>query len=136
MTDSAESAGLDHRYTAHHQALIELRDHLSQQIRSLSSSSLISAKQAGEELADVGSDDFIRETELSLMTEEGQRLSLIEAALQRIDDGSFGHCVDCGEAIPEGRLQAKPYAVCCIGCKSAREANGGLPPEEPYQSRG
>ena len=46
----------------------------------------------------------------------------IELALQRIDDGSYGACLECGEAIAEARLQAQPWAGLCIDCQSAREA--------------
>jgi DnaK suppressor protein len=99
------------------------------QIRSLSSASLTSSRQAGEELADVGSDDFIRETELHLMTEEGRRLTLINMALENLEGGGFGACVDCGRAISLGRLRAKPYARLCIDCKVVREQNDGAAPD-------
>lgn len=105
------------------------REDLVKQIKSLSSASLRSNRQAGEELADVGSDDFIRETELHLMTEEGKRLVLINAALENMENGSYGICADCSEPISIGRLKAKPYATLCIDCKSARERNGGMLPE-------
>jgi DnaK suppressor protein len=51
-------------------------------------------------------------------------LRSIELALQRIDDGSYGSCFECGEAIAEARLQAQPWAGLCIDCQSAREAGG------------
>ena len=51
--------------------LLRERASLVRQIKSLSDASLTSSRQAGEELADVGSDDFIRETELYLLSEEG-----------------------------------------------------------------
>jgi DnaK suppressor protein len=109
--------------------LLRERESLVKQIRSLSTASLTSSRQAGEELADVGSDDFIRETELHLMTEEGRRLKLINMALETIDGSGFGTCVDCGKAISLGRLRAKPYARLCIDCKVVREANYGVAPE-------
>jgi len=109
--------------------LLRERESLVRQIRSLSSASLTSSRQAGEELADVGSDDFIRETELHLMTEEGRRLGLINLALESLETGGFGTCVDCGKAISLGRLRAKPYARLCIDCKVVREGNYGAAPE-------
>ena len=109
----------------HYRALLDLRGQLAKQIKTLSSASLASAKQAGEELADVGSDDFMRETELTLMNEEGQRLASIQAALRRFENGTYGRCTDCEKAISQGRLLAKPYASLCIDCKSEREANSG-----------
>jgi RNA polymerase-binding transcription factor DksA len=50
--------------------------------------------------------------------DEGGRSEIdeIRAALARIDAGSYGTCVRCGEAIGEARLRALPYALTCIGC--------------------
>lgn len=45
--------------------------------------------------------------------EEAQQ---IHSALQRIEDGSYGECMTCGEAIGEQRLEALPYALQCINC--------------------
>mgnify|MGYP006307731671 CR=1 FL=1 len=115
--------------------LIEQRDQLVDQIRSLSAASLTSNRQAGEELADVGGDDFMREIELSLVGEEEKVYYLIEEALERLRNGSYGNCVDCNGDIPDGRLEAIPYAKLCVHCKEERERNGGMPPEkEPEQA--
>jgi RNA polymerase-binding transcription factor DksA len=38
-------------------------------------------------------------------------------ALQRIELGSYGTCVDCGSAVPEGRLEARPEAARCVSCQ-------------------
>jgi len=40
----------------------------------------------------------------------------IAAALERIEDGSFGECLDCGEPIPEGRLEIDPTVPRCVSC--------------------
>ena len=77
-------------------------------------------------MADVCSDNSRHEMELRLMTEEGNVLELIENAIQRLVDGTYGICQDCGERISEARLEARPYAVYCIKCKSAREKNNRL----------
>ncbi|MCQ2378426.1 MAG: TraR/DksA C4-type zinc finger protein, partial [Victivallaceae bacterium] len=53
---------------------------------------------------------------------EGDVLKLINDALKRLIDGEYGKCQDCGEAIPEGRLQIRPYAVYCVKCKSRHES--------------
>ena len=49
------------------------------------------------------------------------RLAAIEAALRRIDDGSYGDCTECGEPVSALRLKARPEARLCIACKSAAE---------------
>jgi RNA polymerase-binding transcription factor DksA len=45
-----------------------------------------------------------------------QEIRMIEAALQRIEDGEFGYCVNCGRAIPEARLDLVPHASRCARC--------------------
>lgn len=45
-----------------------------------------------------------------------REIEQIRSALQRIEDGSYGECVRCGEEIDEKRLEAVPYATTCIGC--------------------
>jgi DnaK suppressor protein len=114
----------------HYRKLIDLRDSMIHDVRALSERSLNSTKAAGEELADIGSENFLREMELSLVSEEGRTLNLILGALRRLQDDSFGICEDCEKPIPEGRLKAIPYARLCVSCKSAREENGGLPPQD------
>jgi DnaK suppressor protein len=46
----------------------------------------------------------------------------IHAALQRMIDGTYGTCLDCGRAIPVARLRAVPTATCCVACAQRREA--------------
>lgn len=43
-------------------------------------------------------------------------LASARRALSRIEDGTYGECVQCGATISEGRLQARPEAALCIGC--------------------
>jgi DnaK suppressor protein len=47
-------------------------------------------------------------------------LTDVEAALAKLDDGSFGVCEGCGEQIPPARLEAKPAARLCMECASKR----------------
>ena len=79
-------------------------------------------------MADMGSDNSRHEMELSMLTEEGNVLQLIENALKRIIEGNYGKCQDCGEDIPEARLEVRPYAIYCVKCKTIREKNGGFNP--------
>lgn len=50
-----------------------------------------------------------------------QHLALIEAALRRIDTGSFGRCETCGKPIDPERLEALPWAPDCITCHAAKK---------------
>ncbi|WP_344845485.1 TraR/DksA family transcriptional regulator [Nonomuraea dietziae] len=45
----------------------------------------------------------------------------VVAALRRLDEGSYGECVDCGKQVPEGRLEARPEAARCVQCQSRQE---------------
>lgn len=48
--------------------------------------------------------------------EAQQTLRLIDAALRRIEEGTYGTCAECGEEIPSARLEALPYVTTCINC--------------------
>lgn len=49
------------------------------------------------------------------------RRGLVLAALERLDNGSYGMCVDCRKPVPEGRLEVKPEAARCLTCQSKRD---------------
>lgn len=49
-----------------------------------------------------------------------RELSDIDAAFARVDDGTYGICLDCGRAIPVGRLEVRPTADRCVACASAQ----------------
>jgi DnaK suppressor protein len=52
----------------------------------------------------------------SLARQEQQHLADVEAAIARLDDGTYGICERCGKAIPDARLEARPTARTCVGC--------------------
>ena len=72
-------------------------------------------------MADACSDNSRHEIELRMLTEEGDILQLIEDALQRLADGEYGKCQECGKEIQEGRLKIRPYAIFCVKCKEKHE---------------
>jgi DnaK suppressor protein len=70
---------------------------------------------------ELGSDNADQELTLSLVGSEKNTLDQIEAALKRIEDGSYGQCETCGVKIPKARLEAIPYAAQCVRCASQGE---------------
>jgi RNA polymerase-binding protein DksA len=74
-----------------------------------------------KDLADIASDDIDRKMIEAIGSQELKRLKSIEAALTRIKQGKYGHCIKCGKRIPQDRLIAIPYALMCIECKSEEE---------------
>jgi len=79
-------------------------------------------------MADYGGENFRRDVELQMLTEEGNVVELIEDAITRLMEGNYGNCVDCDDKIPHGRLEVKPYALYCTNCKSIREKHDGNNP--------
>ena len=64
-----------------------------------------------------------RDLELALDARDSDELDRVDAALRRIEDGSYGSCVDCGVEIPPARLQAAPDARRCIACQEKFETS-------------
>jgi RNA polymerase-binding protein DksA len=62
---------------------------------------------------------FEQQRDLALRDRARQHLELVDAALQRLDDGTFGTCLRCGQRIAAERLEALPWAAHCIACQSA-----------------
>ncbi len=71
--------------------------------------------------ADVATVTFDRELDDTLEENSAHVLSDIDAALKRIEDGTYGTCQSCGRQIPEERLEARPWATLCIDCQRERE---------------
>ena len=74
-----------------------------------------------KDLADVASDDIERKMIEAIGAQELRRLRLIDSALTRIQQGKYGLCMKCSKKIPRERLEAIPYALMCIDCKTADE---------------
>jgi DnaK suppressor protein len=65
--------------------------------------------------------DSERDSALLIHTRENHLIEKIKVALDKIDDGSFGICEECGEPIPLARLKARPVTAYCIECKTRME---------------
>jgi RNA polymerase-binding protein DksA len=70
---------------------------------------------------DMATVTFDRELDYTLEENEGRLLQAIDAALTRMDDGSYGACVRCGQPIGAERLEALPWTTQCIDCKRKEE---------------
>ena len=73
-------------------------------------------------MADLGTDNYDQEFTLGLIENEQETLELVNEALGRMENGTFGRCVEWNEVIAKPRLQAIPYAQHCIRC--ARKLEG------------
>jgi DnaK suppressor protein len=100
------------------QRLEEIRIELERSITVLNGA----GHQAGssdypQDPADAGANLSESERSEAVLALARRQQSEVLAALQRIDLGTYGTCTDCGGAVPEGRLEAKPTAARCVACQ-------------------
>ena len=109
--------------------LIKRKEEINEEINHISSDTLKqSQKEASGDIsgytlhmADVATDNYDRKFSLGLASNERDILYRIDAALQKIKDGSFGFCEECNKPISKIRLKAVPYAKLCIKCQEKNE---------------
>jgi RNA polymerase-binding protein DksA len=70
---------------------------------------------------DLAQEYVSRECRTMLLVQAQQQLEQIEAALQRLDEGTYGLCSVCGTPIAPARLEVLPYACLCVRCQAERE---------------
>ena len=75
-------------------------------------------------MADMGSDQYEQDFSLSLMANEEEVLEQIDAALMRIESGTYGACDECGSKIPKMRLNAIPFTAYCVRCADQIQRGG------------
>jgi DnaK suppressor protein len=73
------------------------------------------------DMEELASDNADQELTLTLLGSDNGILDQVEAAIHRIEDGSYGRCEGCGEQIPKTRLHSIPYAAECVRCTSQQE---------------
>lgn len=75
-------------------------------------------------MADVATDMYDREFALGLASNEREVLQKIDAALKRIEEGTYGFCLGSGKPIPQARLKAIPYVEYCLEYQEKLEQEG------------
>lgn len=77
--------------------------------------------QSDNHPGDMATSTFDRELDYTLEENVERALGAIDAALQRIEDGTYGTCATCGQPIGAERLEALPWTTQCIDCKRREE---------------
>jgi DnaK suppressor protein len=105
--------------------LLAQRSNMLEQLNSLRGGTVTRAEASSEHFghpedstAQVSS---ARDLEFALDERETAELRLVDAALARIEAGTYGQCIDCGVEIPAARLHAAPEAPRCIACQEKAE---------------
>jgi DnaK suppressor protein len=103
--------------------LDEVRDELDRSIAVLNGAHAAHPLVADypQDPADAGTNLAESDRAEAILQAAKTRRSLVLDALRRLEDGSYGLCVDCGSGVPEGRLEAKPEAARCVKCQAKRD---------------
>lgn len=108
--------------------LIDKRRHVLSALDSMETEALRSDESDSSSMpihmADVGSDAYEQDLKLGISASERERITEIDAALQRIADGTYGVCELSGKAIKKARLRAKPWARWTIDTARENERTG------------
>lgn len=110
----------------------DARQQLEQMLREIdSATAILEAEDAGEssELSHLDQHPADTASEITEAGEQGavlenfaDRKAQVVAALARLDEGSYGACVDCGQQIPDARLEVRPEAARCLADQEKAEA--------------
>ena len=74
------------------------------------------------DMADRAFKSYAKEFMFSLSNLERQLIILVEEALDRIQEGSYGECTHCGKTVGRRRLEAVPWALLCVHCQELKES--------------
>ena len=107
--------------TKYRDKLLVRREGLVGQVQAAEAYSRERDAEATQDPADMAANAYTKELMMSMSTNDRQLLESIDAALSRIDKGSYGKCIHCGEPILEKRLEAVPWARHCLRCQDLNE---------------
>ena len=109
----------------YYNALMKVRNEVTERMKHCADSALSSEnfekRGVTTHMADSSFDNSRNEIALRMLSDDGDIVELIDDAVERLANGEYGKCMECGEMIAEARLQARPYALFCIKCKSRQE---------------
>ncbi len=107
--------------------LLKLRDRLTGTIRHVEEAARQDVQKGGDisgyptHLADADEEGL--DKEIAIAQNEGGLLESVDGALQRVEDGTYGVCEECGEPIPSERLDAIPFTPFCVRCAQSHDAS-------------
>ena len=101
--------------------LLERRESLFSQVTEAEMSSRERDLEATQDPADMAANAYTKELLISMSANDRKLLTLIDEALERVEGGEYGECVNCGEPVAEKRLDAVPWARYCLKCQDLQE---------------
>jgi len=111
------------RLDAERERLAELQEEFAlEHLRTESEQENLSELSASaQHQADLGTETFDRERDLSILEQVEAELADVEHALERLENGTYGTCEACGHVIDEARLEAQPATRFCVDDQAAAE---------------
>lgn len=104
--------------------LIQMRDELLKEV----SDSYETCRELGQDgvpdIGDMSTIAYNRDVLFNLSETQQQKIRDIDAALDRMDQGEYGVCMECGEEISPRRMEVRPFSRYCIECKTDIEKFG------------
>ena len=123
MTTKKKSASKRSRYDEPKKMLEDRRRELLQEVQGKMREARTDSAKEHEVLdqGEMSEIDIQEDIEFALIQMKAETLNKIDAALRRLEEGTYGDCFDCGEEIAAVRLRALPFAVRCKDCEETRE---------------
>ncbi|PIR01775.1 MAG: hypothetical protein COV66_00230 [Nitrospinae bacterium CG11_big_fil_rev_8_21_14_0_20_45_15] len=83
------------------------------------------------DISDEAVETYTKDLRMNLGEQEWQKLKLVEAAIENIENNCYGICEECEAPIPTARLEVIPFATHCVKCLSKLEEEKRRVPQEP-----
>jgi DnaK suppressor protein len=116
--------GIMDRFKEIREKLLHMRAELLREVNE----SYATCRELGQDgvpdIGDMSANAYNRDVLFNLSETQRQQILDIEAALERIDKGEYGICMNCGETIAPRRMEVRPFSRYCIDCKSDIEKFG------------
>ena len=106
----------------------DLRAEIKAHLGAGTDTGIVGLSSVPTETDDWGVGDELAARDIAEARQQLGALADVDAALSRVDAGSYGECIDCGEPIAPARLEAYPAATRCIDCQEAFEKREAGPP--------
>jgi len=104
--------------------LLRLRAELLKEISEANATCRELGQDGVADIGDMSSNAYSRDVLFNLSETQRQRIRDIDFALERIDQGEYGICMQCGEEIAPRRMEVRPFSRYCIECKTDIEKFG------------
>lgn len=120
-----EKGGAQERYKELRQVLLEIRDgilnKIANEMGARSAEDPRMSTIATMDIGDLSQMDLDGDIDYTILNMHVERLRNIERALDRVEEGTYGYCEDCGRMLPVERLKILPFTQYCVRCQEKRE---------------